>query len=145
MPSEPESTPNSTSPPSRILVADQNLSNRRLIREILSSFYQCEVDDAANAEHAFERATQQTYKLFIFSFTLPDMSGVLLDRLISRVYSRLHKSQVTAPPVIFLVQSQESSAFHQVQRDARIRGSVPLPLNLDTLMNLAAPLLTRRS
>jgi CheY-like chemotaxis protein len=129
----------------RVLVADTSLPNRRLIREVLSAFRLCEVDDAATAEHAFERAVQRPYALFVFAFNLPDLSGGLLDRMLARVYPRLHPGTITAPPIIFLTHSSESSAFHEVQRDARVRGAVPLPLNLDLLMNLAGPILPPRS
>lgn len=128
----------------RILVADQSLPNRRLISEILTSFHRCEVDAAASGENAFERATLSSYKLFIFSFQFPDISGLLLDRLIARIYPRLHPAHATAPPVIFLVQPGDATAFQQAQRDARTRGSIPLPLNLETLMTLVSPLLPPR-
>ena len=130
-----------TAAPPRVLVADASLPNRRLIREVLTAFRHCEVDDAATAEHAFERAIQREYALFIFAFSLPDMHGALLDRLLAKVYPRCHDQTVTAPPVLYLIKSDESSAFHEIQRDARVRGSVPLPLSLDALMNSAGALL----
>lgn len=128
----------------RVLVADASLSNRRLIREALGAFRNCEVDDASNAEHAFERALQRTYALFIFSMTLPDMPGTLLDRLLSRIYPRIHPDLHTAPQVIFLVRADEMPGFHEIQRHARVRGSVPLPLNLDELLKQTAGLLPQR-
>ncbi len=127
--------------PLRVLVADESLPNRRLIREFLPAFRQCEVDDAANGEHAFERALQREYALFIFAFTLPDMSGALLDRLLARVYPRCHASVSSAPPVIYLTHSHEAAAFHEIQRDARVRGAVPLPLSLDALITAASTVL----
>lgn len=128
----------------RVLVADQSLSNRRLITEILTSFHRCEVDACASAEHAYERILQHPYHLYIFAFTLPDMSGLLLDRLAARVHPLVHPDKATAPSVIFLVHSSETAAYKDAQRDARTRGSVPLPLSLDVLMNLAGPLLPPR-
>jgi CheY-like chemotaxis protein len=125
----------------RVLVADASLPNRRLIRELLTAFRSCEVDDAATAEHTFERALQRPYALFIFAITLPDMSGTLLDRLIARVYPLVHAGSVTAPPVVYLARNDEAAAFREVERDARVRGSVPLPLNLDALMNAAGKVL----
>lgn len=125
----------------RVLVADASLPNRRLIRELLTAFRSCEVDDAASAEHAFERALQRDYGLFIFAFTLPDMSGALLDRLLAKVYPRIHPQAVTAPPVVYLVRNDESTAFREVERDARVRGGIPLPLNLDALMTAAGGVL----
>jgi CheY-like chemotaxis protein len=125
----------------RVLVADASLPNRRLIRELLTAFRSCEVDDAATAEHTFERVLQRPYALFIFAMTLPDMSGTLLDRLIARVYPLVHAGSITAPPVVYLTRNDEAVAFREVERDARVRGSVPLPLNLDALMNAAGKVL----
>ena len=134
----------STQPQARILVADSSLPNRRLIREFLTAFRDCEVDDAASAEHAFERALQREYSLFIFALTLPDMSGALLDRLLARVYPRCHAGVLSAPPVIYLTRTDESAAYYEIQRDARVRGSVPLPLSLDALMAAAGSLLPEK-
>lgn len=128
----------------RVLVVDESLPNRRLIRELLTAFCACEVDDAANGEHAFERITQREYALFLVAFTLPDINGALLDRMIARVYSRCHPETLTAPPVIFLIRPDQSAEFHAVKRDARVRGAVPLPLSLDVLMQVAGALLPPR-
>jgi CheY-like chemotaxis protein len=144
---DPDSQPPSPSPaptPPRVLVADASLSNRRLIREALGAFRHCEVDDASNAEHAFERALQRTYALFIFSMTLPDMPGTLLDRLLSRIYPRIHPDTHTAPQVIYLVRADEMPAFHEIQRHARVRGATPLPLNLEELLKQTAGLLPKK-
>jgi CheY-like chemotaxis protein len=132
------------SEPPRVLVADASLPNRRLIRELLTAFRACEVDDAATAEHTYERVLQRPYALFIFAMTLPDMSGTLLDRLIAKVYPRIHAGSITAPPVVYLVRTDEAAAFREVERDARVRGSVPLPLNLDALMNAAGKALPEK-
>jgi CheY-like chemotaxis protein len=132
-------------PPPRVLVADASLPNRRLIRELLTAFRSCEVDDAASAEHTFERALQRPYALFIFAMTLPDMSGALLDRLIARVYPLVHAGSITAPPIVYLVRNDEAAAFREVERDARVRGNVSLPLNLDALMNAAGKVLPEKS
>jgi len=46
--------------------------------------------------------------------------------------------------VIFLVPANESAAYKETQRDARTRGSIPLPMSLDVLMTLVSPLLPQR-
>lgn len=124
----------------RVLVADASLPNRRLIREALTAFRHCDVDDAATAEHAFERALMQEYGLFIFALGLPDFGGNLLDRLLARAYPRCHRV-VTAPPVIYLVKPDEQHVYADLQRDARVRGSSPIPLNLDALVTAASAVL----
>lgn len=125
----------------RVLLVDQSLPNRRLITEILTSFHRCEVDASPSAEHAFERIIKYSYDLYIFAFTLPDMSGLVLDRMAAKVHPLIHSGRATAPSVIFLVHSSETNAYKEAQRDARTRGAVPLPLSLDVLMTLAGPLL----
>lgn len=129
----------------RVLVADLSLDTRRQIRDLILASHACELDDASSAEHAYERALQRQYALFIFSMGLPDMNGALLDRLLARVYPKVHAGTFTAPPVIFMVRSEETVAFHEISRDARVRGSVPLPLNLDVLMKLTGALLPPRA
>ena len=123
-------------PVPRVLVADASLPNRRLIRELLTAFRQCEIDDAASAEHAFERAVQREYSLFLFAIALPDASGILLDRFLAMVYPKVHGNVITAPPVVCLTRSEDTAAYREVQSHARVRGAVPLPLNLDMLMNV---------
>lgn len=130
---------------SRVLVADASLPNRRLIRELLTAFRSCEVDDAATAEHTFERVLQRPYNLLILTMSLPDMSGALLNRLIGKMYPIVHSSTLTAPPVIFLVRSDEGAAFREVERDARVKGAVPLPLSLDLLLNMVGTTLPEKS
>jgi hypothetical protein len=53
----------------------------------------------------------------------------------------VHAGSITAPPVIYLVRNDEAAAFREVERDARVRGNVPLPLNLDALMNATGKVL----
>ncbi len=128
----------------RVLVADASLPNRRLIRELLTAFRLCEVDDASTAEHAYERVLEREYILFVFAFTLPDMSGPLLDRMIAKIYTRCHPQAQTAPPVVFLTRSEDSAAFHAIHRNARVRGAVPLPLSLDALMTATGSILPKK-
>ena len=80
----------------------------------------------------------------MIEMTLPDMSGALLDRLIAKVYPLVHAGAITAPPVVYLVRNEEATAFREVERNARVRGSVPLPLNLDALMNAAGKVLPEK-
>lgn len=128
----------------RVLLAEESLSYRRVTREALMAFRNCEVDDCPTGEHAFEMALRRPYDLFIFAIPLPDIHGVLLDRLLSRAYPLAHPGRHTAPPVIFIVRSIDSAAFHEVQRDARVRGSLSYPPKLDALLALTQTLLPER-
>jgi len=135
------SPPASSAQPARVLLAEESLPFRRVIREALTSFRQCEVDDCPTAERAFECALARPYQLLILSIPLPDMSGVMLDRLIARAYPYAHLGSHTAPPVIFLVRPEDGSALSASQRDVRLRGTLSYPPKLDALLALTAGLL----
>ena len=125
----------------RVLLAEPSLPYRRVIREALQSFRKCVVDDAPSAERAFELALQRHYHLYIFAFSLPDLSGLLLDRLLSRASPLVHKGTHSAPPVVFLTRPEDAPAFQTAQRDARHRGHLPYPPKLDALLTLTSGLL----
>lgn len=128
----------------RVLLAEESLPFRRVIREALAAFRHCEVDDAPSGERAFEMALRREYSLFLFSLPLPDMTGDMLDRLLSQAYPRVHRGSHAAPPVIFLIRPTDSMRFQELQRDVRVRGSMPLPPKLDILLSLTAQLLPAR-
>lgn len=129
----------------RVLLVEESLPFRRVIREALTAFRECEVDDTSSAEHAFEMALQKVYALFIFSLPLPSISGDLLDRLIAKAYPLAHRGSHTAPPVIYLMRPQDQQSFQNIQRDARVRGSLEMPPRLDTLIAMTEKLLPARS
>ncbi|MEZ5384588.1 MAG: hypothetical protein R3F13_03645 [Prosthecobacter sp.] len=128
----------------RVLLAVESLPFRRVIREALTAFRVCEVDDAPSAERAFEMALRREYSLFLFSLPLPDMRGDLLDRLLSTAYPLVHAAAHAAPPVVFLLGPGDAMQFQGLQRDVRVRGSLPLPPKLDVLLSLTAKLLPER-
>ncbi|MBE7497756.1 MAG: response regulator transcription factor [Verrucomicrobiaceae bacterium] len=131
--------------PARVLLAEESLPFRRVIREALTAFCQCEVDDTPSGEHAFEMALRREYALFIFSMPLPDIAGDLLDRLLAKAYPLAHPAVHTAPPVVYLLRPADLAAFEQIKRDVRVRGSLAFPPRLDQLMALTGPLLPARA
>ncbi|MGV3661214.1 MAG: hypothetical protein ACO1TE_13590 [Prosthecobacter sp.] len=142
----PDPVPTAVPPPlPRVLLAEESLPFRRVIREALLAFRLCEVDDAPSGERAFEMALRREYSLFLFSLPLPDIAGDMLDRLVSHAYPRVHVGSHAAPPVIFLIRPTDAMRFQELQRDARVRGSMPLPPKLDVLLSLTAKLLPERA
>ncbi len=128
----------------RVLLAEESLPFRRVIREALAAFRVCEIDDAPSGERAFEMALRRPYSLFLFSLPLPDLAGDMLDRLLSTAYPLAHPGSHAAPPVIFLVRPADMVRMQTLQRDVRVRGSMPLPPKLDVLLSLTASLLPQR-
>lgn len=136
-------TPPSAAVP-RILLVEESLPFRRVIREALTAFRHCEVDDTPSGEHAFEMALRREYALFIFSLPLPDIAGDLLDRLIVKAYPLAHRDSRTAPPVIYLTRPADMDRFDTLKRDVRVRGSLSFPPRLDQLLALTTTLLPAR-
>lgn len=135
------SLPPSSALPARVLLAEESLPFRRVIREALQSFRHCEVDDCPTAERAFELMLSRPYQLLILAVPLPDLSGVMLDRLIAKAYPHVHRGSHTAPPVIFLARPEDGAALAAQQRDVRLRGTLPYPPKLDALIALTSGLL----
>lgn len=128
----------------RVLLAEESLPFRRVIREALTAFRHCEVDDTPSAEHAFQIALQRRHALYLFALTLPDMRGDLLDRLISIAAPRVHQGTHAAPPVIFLLRPEEAPQWQELSRHARVRGHLFIPPRLDQLIQAVAPILAER-
>lgn len=141
----PAAEPSPAPPPARVLLAEESLPYRRVIREALTAFRACEVDDTPSGEHAFEMALRREYSLFIFSIPLPDLRGDLLDRLLVKAYPHAHRHRHTAPPVLYLIRPAEFPLFESLKRDVRVRGSLFFPPRLDQLLSLTAALLPERS
>ncbi len=135
----------SDSPPARVLLAEESLPYRRVIREALMSFRNCEVDDCPTGERAFELALSRPYQLLILALPLPDLGGQMLDRLISRAYPLAHRGIHTAPPVIFMMRATDAAAVESMKRDVRLRGCLTYPPRLDALLTLTSTLLPEKS
>ena len=137
-------TPHTDIAPARVLLAEESLPYRRVIREALESFRHCEVDDCQTGERAFELAISRPYHLLILSVPLPDLSGQMLDRLIAKAYPLTHRGSHTAPPVIFIIRATDAIAMESLKRDVRMRGCITYPLKLDALLTLTTGILPER-
>jgi len=123
--------------PPRVLIVEESLPYRRVIREVLISFRHCEVDDTPNAESAFEMCLRREYALLLIALPLQPFSGIVLDRLLAKA----HPGTPTAPPIIYLLRPTEVSQIYDLQRDARVRGHLTIPPKLDSLLSLTQNLL----
>jgi CheY-like chemotaxis protein len=137
-------TSSTDNPLSRVLLVEESLPYRRVIREALMSFRHCEVDDCQSGERAFEMALSRRYDLLILALPLPDLGGLLLDRLIAYSYPLVHRGSHTAPPVIFIARGEDSGAMQSLKRDVRLRGCLSYPPKLDALLTLTSGLLPEK-
>jgi CheY-like chemotaxis protein len=99
------------------------------------------VDDCQSGERAFEMAVSRPYHLLILAVSLPDLGGLMLDRLIARSYPLVHRGIHTAPPVIFMMRSGDAGEIDAMKRDVRLRGCLNYPPKLDALLALTSGLL----
>ena len=108
------------------------------------SFRHCVVDDCPTGERAFELALSRPYQLLILALPLPDLSGQMLDRLISSAYPLAHRGSHTAPPVIFIIRATDAAEMETMKRDVRLRGCLTYPPKLDALLALTSGLLPEK-
>jgi CheY-like chemotaxis protein len=102
------------------------------------------VDDCQSGERAFEMAVSRPYHLLILAVSLPDLGGLMLDRLIARSYPLVHRGIHTAPPVIFMMRSGDAGEIDAMKRDVRLRGCLNYPPKLDALLALTSGLLPEK-
>ena len=130
--------------PPRVLIVEESLPYRRVLREALLSFRLCEVDDTPSAESAFEMTLKREYALLLLAIPLQPFPGQVLDRLIAKAYPFAHPGRHSAPAVIYLLRPNEASLIYDLQRDARVRGHLTIPPRIDTLLQLTQSLLPPR-
>ena len=134
-----------SSPPLRVLLVEQSLPFRRVIREALTAFMHCEVDDASTGEHAFEMGLKRRYALYMFAYSLPDMRGDLLDRLLATASPKVHSGTIAAPPLLYLLKTDEAQHAQELARNARVRGTLFMPPRLDVLIKAATGILPSKA
>jgi CheY-like chemotaxis protein len=129
----------------RVLLAEASLPMRRVMREAMTAFRQCEVDDAPSGERAFELALQRPYELFLFSLELADLNGDQLDRLLAQAYPLAHLGRHTSPPVIFLASNATHPSLAPLRTNARVLGILSLPPKIDQILSLTQRILPPRN
>ncbi len=127
-----------------VLVAHEEVSTMRLIRDSLLSFTLCEVDTCFSGEVAFERCLQRRYKLIVLSLHLPAVSGELLYELLAKVHHYGHAGGRTLPPVIFVGDASDQIRVEELQRDVRVKGVLIKPLRIDRIIAKAKLVLAER-
>ena len=115
------------------------------MREALTAFRHCEVDDAPSGERAFELALRRPYDLFLFALDLADLPGDQLDRLLAQAYPRAHPGRHSSPPVIFLTAHPSHPLIATLRANARVLGTLSLPPKIDTLLTLTQRILPPRA
>ncbi len=117
-----------------MLAVHDDVGTLRLVRETLAEFTECDLDTSPKSDYAFELALQREYSLFIFNLSNPLLGGELLYDLISKAYTHCHAGARTAPAVVYLAESNASGKIEELQREARVKAVLMLPLTIDRIL-----------
>ncbi|MGI9115869.1 MAG: response regulator [Chthoniobacterales bacterium] len=124
----------------RILVVDDDITLARMIREGLTSDFQCEVDATPSAEYGFELALKKRYRLFIFDFSMPMIDGAMLFTLIGKVYNHVSPPLVV-PPLILISGRGDDARAQELMKEPGVRAFLPKPFAMERLLQKVRELL----
>jgi two-component system response regulator AtoC len=137
-PSAPKSDPGATAVPSkrRVLVVEDNESNRRHLRQVLESDATLCVEVAANGSEALQALTERPYSLVITDLKMPELSGMQL----------LEEVQKRRLPVAVIVTTGYGSVSDAVQA-MRLGATdfLPKPIDIDHLRLVVGRALRERA
>jgi DNA-binding NtrC family response regulator len=117
----------------RILIADDDITLGRLMREALTSRFRCEVDATPNPEYAFELALKKRYRVFVFDFSMPMIDGAMLFALIGKVYNHV-SPPLPLPPLILISGRGDEDRARELIRDVGVRAFVAKPFAMNRLL-----------
>ncbi|MEM7784952.1 MAG: ATP-binding protein, partial [Planctomycetota bacterium] len=119
-------------PPGRVLVVDDGLANRRLIRVILERAG-CEVLEAVNGQEAVEIASAQQFDMVFMDMQMPILDGY-------KATVKLIENGLEAP--VIALTANEIKGDQEKWQAAGCRGFIAKPVNIDILLATAAELLS---
>ncbi len=137
---EEESAP---SGPRRVLVVNEFSSTYRLIRESLENFTNAKVQTSPDPLHAFEKALQSEYDLFIFGLHMPGLDGPVLYELITKAYAYGNKERKIPPAVIYVREKTDPRPPDELSRDARVKDILVKPLRIERLLQAVEGILEK--
>jgi CheY-like chemotaxis protein len=116
----------------RVLVADDNIVNQKILHRMLHRIGVGKIDIASNGLEAIELESRQTYEMVLMDIQMPVMDGIeATKRIIARVR---HEGEVT-PKVIF-VTAHALDVFRQQAMDAGGSGFISKPFNFQQIQDL---------
>ncbi|HVS96250.1 MAG TPA: two-component regulator propeller domain-containing protein [Puia sp.] len=124
---EPMSTAFAGAHPLRILVAEDNVINEQLIRQILGNLGYC-ADCVENGELAVSAAAGKDYDLILMDVQMPEMDGLEATRFIRRHPGR--------QPVIIALTANAMLGDREECLQAGMDDYISKPVRLDELMRL---------
>jgi CheY-like chemotaxis protein len=129
------------SPEKSILVVDNDVMLLQLVRESLSALLDCQVDSTPSPEYAFELVLRRRYDLLIFDLKMPELDGVMLHTLLSKVFALRRSDDSVLPPTLLMSGEATTPRAQEFLRTPGVRGLLPKPFTIDRLIDRVAPLI----
>ncbi|WP_198012040.1 PAS domain S-box protein [Gillisia sp. CAL575] len=116
----------------KVLVIDDNLNNRVILREMLAigNIESVLVANGIEALQALEK--NNDFDLAIVDYNMPYMNGV---ELIGHIRKKLNLSSEDLP-LILLHSSADDEKIHQACRDLKVQFNITKPIQIDQLFNM---------
>ncbi|MGB9894005.1 MAG: response regulator, partial [Candidatus Saccharicenans sp.] len=97
----------------KVLVVDDNPTNRIILKELLQS-WRMKPEEAASGQEALQLiksslAKKETYGLFVFDLSMPEMDGFTLIKQVKAI------EEVKEIPIIILTSADRVGDFHQAK------------------------------
>lgn len=127
----------------RILVAEDNKVNQKVMLRILARLGITSVDVVGNGQDAVDKEGSTAYDVILMDQQMPVMGGVQACRLILNRRDRVHPV-----PYIFFVTAHVSSNFEMECKDAGSSGFLPKPYkvaDIDKCLGDVVKMITERS
>ncbi|MDD4736191.1 MAG: response regulator [Kiritimatiellae bacterium] len=118
----------------KFLVVDDDVTVLRVATEVLTHYFDCEVDpfsDPAEALHRFLSA-KETYSLVICDLNMPQMNGIMLCRLIKKERENI--------PIVILTAFSSETAYEEAS-SIGVSEFVQKPFKTQALVELIGKLL----
>jgi CheY-like chemotaxis protein len=114
----------------RILIADDDLAIRMLLRRLLENHAAWEVSEARDGSEAVEKTVQLAPDLVILDLAMPTMNGLQAAREISKRNPQL--------PMLLVSVQQVSNELASAAHDAGFRGAVTKSKGTEVLQAVEA-------
>ena len=117
----------------RVLVLDDHLKNREIVREMLL-LKNIDSDEASNGLEALDKLKHNRYDLFIVDYQMPYMDGIQVIRQVRETLNINHETL----PIILLHSGADDSEINAVRQPLSIYKVISKPITMYQLTNALA-------
>lgn len=120
-----------TDPNMKILVVDDMVTMRRIVKNILKQLGFANVEEAENGQEALQKLQADTYGFVVSDWNMPVMTGIDMLRAI-----RADEKLKTTPVLMVTAEAQQSNLVEAVQ--AGVSNYIVKPFTAETLQEKIA-------